>query len=145
MADALISKLSESEEITVRPLSAIRRYDSPDQDSVAAGRNLNVEAILDGSLQTSGDRIRVNARLVRVSDGKQLWASQFDEKFTDIFDVQDSISERVATALKIRLTNKGNKRYTDNLQAYELYMKGDQWIALLTSNTKSQRGCFACT
>ena len=124
MADALISKLSEAEEITVRPLSAIRRYDSPDQDSVAAGRNLNVEAILDGSLQTSGDRIRVNARLVRVSDGKQLWASQFDEKFTDIFDVQDSISERVATALKVRLTNKGNRRYTDNVEAYELYMKG---------------------
>ena len=124
MADALISKLSEAEEITVRPLSAIRRYDSPDQDSVAAGRNLNVEVILDGSLQTSGDRIRVNARLVRVSDGKQLWASQFDEKFTDIFDVQDSISERVAAALKIRLTNKGNRRYTDNIEAYELYMKG---------------------
>ena len=124
MADALISKLSEAEEITVRPLSAIRRYDSPDQDSVAAGRNLNVEAILDGSLQTSGDRIRVNARLVRVSDGKQLWASQFDEKFTDIFDVQDSISERVATALKVRLINKGNRRYTDNIEAYELYMKG---------------------
>ena len=124
MADALISKLSEAEEITVRPLSAIRRYDSPDQDSIAAGRNLNVEAVLDGTLQTSGDTLRVKARLVRVSDGKQLWASQFDKKFTDIFDVQDSISERVATALKIRLTNKGNRRYTGNVEAYELYMKG---------------------
>ena len=124
MADALISKLSEAEEITVRPLSAVRRFDSPDQDSIAAGRQLNVEAVLDGSLQTSGDRIRVTARLVRVSDGKQLWASQLDEKFTDIFRVQDSISERVATALKIRLTNKENRRYTDNVEAYELYMKG---------------------
>jgi DNA-binding winged helix-turn-helix (wHTH) protein/TolB-like protein/Tfp pilus assembly protein PilF len=124
MADALISKLSEAEEITVRPLSAVRRYDSLDQDSIAAGRDLNVEAILDGTLQTSGDTIRVNARLVRVSDGKQLWASQFDKKFTDIFGVQDSISERVATALRIRLTNKGNRRYTENVEAYELYMKG---------------------
>jgi len=124
MADALISKLSEAEEITVRPLSAVRRYDSPDQDSVTAGRQLNVEAVLDGSLQTSGDRIRVIARLVRVSDGKQLWTSQLDEKFTDIFRVQDSISERVATALKIRLTNKDNRRYTENVEAYELYMKG---------------------
>ena len=124
MADALISKLSEAEEITVRPLSAVRRYDSPDQDSITAGRQLNVEAVLDGSLQTSGDRIRVIARLVRVSDGKQLWASQLEEKFTDIFRVQDSISERVATALKIRLTNKENSRHTDNVEAYELYMKG---------------------
>jgi DNA-binding winged helix-turn-helix (wHTH) protein/TolB-like protein len=124
MADALISKLSDSEEITVRPLSAIRRYDSPEQDSIAAGRELNVEAILDGSLQTSGDRIRVSARLLRVSDGKQLWASQFDEKFTDIFAVQDSISERVATALRIRLTNTEKKHDTDNVEAYQLYMKG---------------------
>lgn len=124
MADALISKLSEAEEITVRPLGAVRRYGSPDQDAIVAGRQLNVDAVLDGSLQTSGDRIRVMARLVRVSDGKQLWALQLDEKYTDIFRVQDSISERVATALKIRLTDKGNKRYTENFEAYELYMKG---------------------
>jgi len=124
MADALISKLSEADEITVRPLSAVRRYDSPDQDSITAGRQLNVDAVLDGSLHTSGDRIRVIARLVRVSDGKQLWTAQLDEKFTDIFRVQDSISERVATALKIRLTNKENRRYTENVEAYELYMKG---------------------
>jgi len=124
MADALISKLSEADEITVRPLSAVRRYDSPDQDSIAAGRQLNVEAVLDGSLQTSGDRVRVTARLVRVSDGKQLWASQLDEKYTDIFRVQDSISERVANALKIRLTNNDNRRHTDKFEAYELYLKG---------------------
>jgi DNA-binding winged helix-turn-helix (wHTH) protein/TolB-like protein/Tfp pilus assembly protein PilF len=143
MADALIAKLSEAEEITVRPLSAVRRYDSPDQDSVVAGQNLNVEAILDGSLQTSGDRIRVNARLVRVSDGKQLWASQFDEKFTDIFTVQDSISERVATALRIRLTNKGNRRYTDNVQAYEFYMKGRVHALRLTrEETEKAVGYF---
>lgn len=73
MADALILKLSDGEEITVRPLSAIRRYDSPEQDSIAAGRELRVDAVLDGSIQTSGDRIRVSARLFRVSDGKQLW------------------------------------------------------------------------
>ena len=124
MADALISKLSEADEITVRPLSAVRRYDSPDQDSITAGRQLNVDAVLDGSLQISGDRIRVMARLVRVSDGKQLWASPLDEKYTDIFRVQDSISERVANALKIRLTNRESKRHTENFQAYELYMKG---------------------
>ena len=143
MADALISKLSEAEEITVRPLSAVRRYDSPDQDSIAAGRQLNVEAVLDGSLQTSGDRIRVMARLVRVSDGKQLWASQLEEKFTDIFRVQDSISERVATALKIRLTNKENRPYTENFEAYELYMKGRFHALRLTrAETDKAVACF---
>jgi len=132
MADALISKLSDGEEITVRPLSAVRRYDSPEQDSIAAGRELNVEAVLEGSLQTADDRIRVLARLFRVSDGKQLWAGQFDEKFTDIFTVQDSISERVATALKIRLTTKEKRHHTDNIEAYQLYMKGRYHALRLT-------------
>ncbi|HEY9502827.1 MAG TPA: winged helix-turn-helix domain-containing protein [Pyrinomonadaceae bacterium] len=132
MADALISRLSEAEELTVRPLSAVRRYDSPEQDSITAGRQLNVDAVLDGSLQTSGDRIRVTVHLVRVSDGKQLWASQLEEKFTDIFRVQDSVSERVANALKIRLTNKQNRGHTDNVDAYELYMKGQLHALRLT-------------
>ena len=124
MADALISKLNEADEITVRPLNAVRKYESPDQDSIMAGRQLDVEAVLDGSLQKSDDRIRVSARLLRVSDGKQLWSAQLDEKFTDIFRVQDSISDRVANVLKIRLTNKQKRHYTDNVEAYQFYMKG---------------------
>ena len=124
MADTLISKLGGREEITVRPLSAIRRYNSVEQDSLIAGRELSVEAVLDGTIQTSGERIRVSAKLLRVADGKQLWMAQFDEKFTDIFAVQDSISERVAAALKIRFGNAEKKRPTENVEAYELYMKG---------------------
>ena len=123
MADTLISKLS-GEEITVRPLSAIRRYNSVEQDSLIAGRELNVEAVLDGTIQTSGDRIRISAKLLRTGDGKQLWTGQFDEKSADIFAVQDSISERVAAALKIRLGNAEKKRPTENVEAYGLYMKG---------------------
>ena len=124
MADALISKLSGGDEITVRPLSAVRRYDSVEQDSVKAGRELGVEAVLDGSIQISGDRVRVMARLFRISDGRQLWTGQFDDRFTDIFTVQDSISERVAAALKIGLANSEKKHHTENIEAYRLYMKG---------------------
>ena len=130
MADTLISKLSGGDEIVVRPLSAIRRYSAVEQDSLTAGRELGVESILDGTIQTWGDRIRVSAKLLRTSDGKQLWAGQFDEKFTDIFVVQDSISERVAAALKIRLG--GKKHPTENIEAYQLYMKGRYHIAKLT-------------
>src|SRR5215813_10450213 len=124
MADALILKLSDAEEITVRPLSAVRRYDSPEQDSIAAGRDLGAEVVLEGNLQRAADRIRLSARLLRVSDGKQLWAAQFDEKFTDIFTVQDTISERVANALKVRLANKEHRHDTNDVEAYQLYMKG---------------------
>jgi DNA-binding winged helix-turn-helix (wHTH) protein/TolB-like protein/Tfp pilus assembly protein PilF len=124
MADALISKLSGNGEVTVRPLSSVRRYASLEQDSLAAGRELGTETVLDGSIQTSGERIRISAKLFRTSDGRQLWAGQFDERFTDIFAVQDSISEKVATALKITLGGKEKKRATENIEAYQFYMKG---------------------
>ncbi len=124
MADTLISKLSDGEEIIVRPLDSVRRSVSTGQDSLIVGRELDVEAVLDGSIQTSGERIRISARLLRTSDGKQLWAGQFDEKSTDIFAVQDSISERVAAALQTRLGSREKKRQTENVEAYQLYMKG---------------------
>jgi DNA-binding winged helix-turn-helix (wHTH) protein/TolB-like protein/Tfp pilus assembly protein PilF len=132
MADALIAKLS-GEEVIVRPLSAIRRFQSLEQDSLTAGRELGVESILDGTIQTWGDRIRVSAKLLRTSDGKQLWAGQFDEKFTDIFVVQDSISERVAAALRIRLGGKLKRHATENVEAYQLYMTGRHHLDKLTT------------
>jgi DNA-binding winged helix-turn-helix (wHTH) protein/Tfp pilus assembly protein PilF len=139
MADTLITKLGGGEEIAVRPFSAIRRYNSVEQDSLIAGRELNVDAVLDGTIQTSGERIRISAKLLRVGDGMQLWAGQFDEKFTDIFTVQDSISERVATALKIRLGNAEKKRPTENVEAYQLYMKG-RYHALNLTRAETDKG-----
>ena len=124
MADSLISKLAESHEIIVRPFDSVRRYASLEQDTLAAGRELGTDAVLSGTIQTADDRIRVSARLFRTADGKQLWTGQFDEKLTDIFAVQDSISQRVASALKIRFKEEPKKRGTENLQAYEFYMKG---------------------
>jgi DNA-binding winged helix-turn-helix (wHTH) protein/TolB-like protein/tetratricopeptide (TPR) repeat protein len=132
MADTLIAKLSGGDEVIVRPLSAIRRYNAVEQDALTAGRELRVESILDGTIQTSGDRIRISAKLLRTSDGKQLWAAQFDEKFTDIFVVQDLIAEKVATALIIRLSNLEKKHSTDNIEAYQLYMKGRYHLDKLT-------------
>lgn len=123
MADTLISKLS-SREITVRPLSSVRRFAALEQDSLAAGRELGVEAVLDGSIQISNDRVRILAKLLGVDDGKQLWSGQFDEKLDDIFAVQDTISEKVAAALRIRLAGRDKKHSTDNIEAYQLYMKG---------------------
>ena len=125
MSDALITKLGGSEGLAVRPLAAVRRFNSPDQNPIEAGQKLGVEAVLEGNIQIANDRVRISATLFRVSDSKQLWAGQFDEKLTHIFVLQDSISERVANALKIRLGSRGAKRYTENVEAYQLYMKGN--------------------
>lgn len=128
MADALITKLSNIRQMTVTPTSAVRKYTNLSQDPIAAGNELGVESVLDGSLQKLSDRIRVTVRLVKVSDGSSLWAETFDEKFADIFTLQDSISERVAGALAVRLSTpekeRITKRYTDSSEAYQLYQKG---------------------
>ncbi len=123
MTDTLISKLSGGD-VAVRPLAAVRRFGLIDQDPVAAGRALGVEAVMDGSIQIANDRVRVSAKLIRVSDGRQLWADQFNEKAADIFELQDSISERVATALRTTLGTSNKRNYTDSLEAYQLYAKG---------------------
>lgn len=124
MADTLISKLSDGDRITVRPLSAVRRFNSLDQDPVAAGKLLNVEAVLDGGVQIAAGRVRISAKLIRVGDGQQIWSGQFDEDLTHIFAVQDSISERVSGALQIALAGNAKRRSTENVEAYQLYMKG---------------------
>ena len=128
MADTMIVRLSNVGGITVLPLSAVRGYTAPDQDAIQMGRKLGVESVLDGSIQRWQDRLRVRVSLVRVRDGKSLWAAQFDEKVTDIFTVQDAISERVATALELKLgvndSRQLKKRDTENPDAYQAYMRG---------------------
>src|SRR5205085_10865992 len=99
MADTLITKLSRLNQVIVRSTSAVRRYSGNEQDAVAAGRELKVEAVLEGSIQRSGDRIRLSVRLVSVSNARPLWADTFAAEFQDVFKMQDSISEKVAAAL----------------------------------------------
>ncbi|HEX8844439.1 MAG TPA: protein kinase [Pyrinomonadaceae bacterium] len=128
MTDALITKLSNVRQIVVRPTSAVLKYAELAQDSLAAGREQGVDSVLEGKIQKVGDRVRVTVQLLRVDSGTPLWADTFDGKFTDIFAVQDSISERVAAALQLELTGEERgglaKRYTENPEAYQLFLKG---------------------
>ena len=128
MADALITRLSNLQQLVVRPSSSVLRYAAADQDPLEAGRQQKVDAVLDGTIQRTAERVRVTVQLLKVQDGKQLWADKFDEEFTDIFALQDVISERVTTALAVQLTGSEQKRltkrYTENAEAYQLYLKG---------------------
>jgi serine/threonine-protein kinase len=123
MADSLIMELSRSTHLIVRPLNATRGFVALDQDPLAAGRQLEVDAVIDGTMQVVDGRVRASARLLRVADGHQLWAGKFEERFAHIFDVQDAIAQRVAAALQIQLEPRADHR-TENVQAYELYMRG---------------------
>jgi serine/threonine-protein kinase len=128
MADTLITRLSHLRAMTVRPTSAVRKYMGLEQDSIAAGREQRVDLVVEGSIQRSGDMIRVTIRLMNVKDGSTLWAYKCDQLCTDIFQLQDSISEDLAQALMLKLTDEEEqmltKRYTKNKEAYELYLRG---------------------
>ncbi len=129
LADALITQLDGMRQVSIRPISAVQKYAGREpQDPLAAGRELGVEAVLEGSVQADGDKLRVTMRLLRVGDGVALWSGKFDEKFTNIFALQDSISEEVAQASVLNLSREERqlltKRYTDNVEAYRLYLKG---------------------
>jgi serine/threonine-protein kinase len=128
IADALITTLGNSSGIPVRPISAVGAYGDPAQDPVSAGRQLGVAAVLDGSIQRSGDQVRVSARLIRSSDGATLWAGRYTETMMDIFRLQDAIAEHIAAALEWKLSSgqlaRLTKRYTKSVDAYEAYLHG---------------------
>jgi len=128
-ADMLIARLSHVKQISVRSARAVQSYNGSGQrDLVAIARELNVDAVLDGEIQKSNERIRVTVQLVSARDGDSLWAERFDEEFKDIFDAQDAITMRVARDLAPVLTKEETqqlaKRYTENAAAYEAYLKG---------------------
>ncbi len=128
MADALITRLAATGRVAVRPTGAIRRFASADLDPVEAGRQLGVDAVLDGRLQRSGTRLRLTLQLVPTSGGSPLWGERFDEEMTNLFDVEDRVAERVATALVAELSAEERQRLgrrgTTSLEAYQAYCRG---------------------
>ena len=95
LADALIGRLSNAREIIVRPTSAVvNNTGKTGQDAAQAGRDLDVDLVLEGSIRRSNDRIRISVQLVSVADEAALWADRFDAKFTEVFEVEDLISSR---------------------------------------------------
>lgn len=127
MSNAVTAKLANLGKVLVRPSSALTKY-SADSDPRAAGREQGVDAVLGGQIQHAGDRIRLTVHLIRIADGVQIWNSSIDKKYTDIFAVQDSISEEVAQSIRLDLTPEEkmglSKRSTRSREAYEAYVKG---------------------
>ena len=127
MADTLITRLTTLRQLQVRPTSAVRKF-TAEQDPLAAGRELKVDAVMDASMQRIGDRIRVNWQLVRVSDGTAIGAGIIDQQADDYFALQDAVSEQLAQALVLQMSGDERKRFvkrhTANTEAYHLYMLG---------------------
>ncbi len=128
MSEALITRLASLKQLHVSSGLSLRANDDPFE----AARRLGVEAVLTGTLQRSGDRLRVTARLSRVSNREQIWAAQYDEVFTGIFGIQDAISEKVAANLVTGITPGDRALLThheiSNSGAYDTYLRArQQW------------------
>ncbi|HET9532298.1 MAG TPA: protein kinase [Blastocatellia bacterium] len=125
LADALIMRLGRLRQITVRSTRAVLDYEGKAVDPLAAGREQQVDVVFDGSFQRAGQRLQVRARLLRASDGQQLWAGIFDERGSDPFALQDALAEQAAEALLPQLTGAERqlvvRHDTENLEANRLY------------------------
>ena len=103
-------------------------FKGKNQDLRLIGEKLNVNHILIGSIQKSGNTIRITTQLIKVSDGYQLWSEKYDRQLEEIFNIQDEISLAILNAIKMKLFGAAKeavlKKYTDNPEAYQLYLQG---------------------
>jgi DNA-binding winged helix-turn-helix (wHTH) protein/TolB-like protein/tetratricopeptide (TPR) repeat protein len=132
MADAIITKLSGIRHFVVRPTSAVTKYAESPRSSLDAGREQRVDAVLEGSIQRADGKVRVSARLLDVADGAAIWAFQDEVPAGGgLFPLQDAISEKIADALTVRLTDVERrsirKHYTEDPVAFENYVEGRYW------------------
>ncbi len=136
MADVLITRLGSLAQIVVRPTGAVAKHGAAGTDPLQAGRDLGVDAVLEGRIQKAGDRVRATVQLHGVADGATLWAESFDAAASHIFDVQDAIAERVGRALTLRLTaaqqERLTRRETQSLDAHLAYLRGRHFWNKLT-------------
>src|SRR5262249_24772847 len=104
LSDVLITRLSSIKDLKVRPTSAVMKFNDKEQDAVAAGQQLGVDAVLEGSIYRAGERLRITARLLRVSNQQPVWTGQFDEKNDDFLTMQNAIAQQVGSLLALNLS-----------------------------------------
>jgi len=124
LTDELIRVLSLSDGLRITASSVVFRFKGQRWDARQVGRELGVEAILEGSVWRSGERIRITVNLVGVKDGFNLWAQRFDTTLGDLFGIQDEVCTAVAEALHVRLGAPTEEHRPTNVDAYVQYLKG---------------------
>lgn len=123
LTDALITKIGSLRSVAVRPTSAVVKF--ADSDALESGKKLNVDVVLEGTIQQADGRIRINARLLKVQSGEQIWTEIFDQPASEIFALQDALSNKIAKTLAFELNKPEFTRHpTKNADAYEKYLRG---------------------
>jgi len=128
LAETLINALSKIRDLHVPARASSFLFKDRERNYKEIGEKLNVEAILEGSIQKSEDRLRITTRLINTSNESLIWSEQYDREFSDIFEIQDEISLAIVNKLKVNLLEEEKadlaKRYTDSVEAYKFYLRG---------------------
>jgi serine/threonine protein kinase/Flp pilus assembly protein TadD len=134
LAEDIIDALTQVPGLRVMARTSSFAFRGKEADVREIGARLNVEHILEGSVRRAGNRIRVTAQLVKASDGYHLWSQRFDREMTDVFAIQDEISQAIVEKLRLRLATDRPliKRYTENLAAYDLCLKARYQLLKMT-------------
>jgi len=130
LAEEIINALTKVPELRVIARASAFAFRGKEQDLRTIGQRLRVGTILEGSVRSAGNRIRVTAQLIKVADESHLWSERYERDMTDIFAIQDDISQAIANALKVKLANP--RRSTTNVDAFQSYLKGLYWYQRYT-------------
>lgn len=132
LAEEITAVLARVPELNVASRTSAFAYRDAREDVRTIGRALGVGAVLEGSLQRSGDRLRVTTQLISVTDGYHLWSAQFDRDASDWFEIEDEIAANVALALRVILADPGRRARAripnSDFRAYEFYLRGRQYL-----------------
>jgi serine/threonine-protein kinase len=136
ITESIINSLSQLPTLKVMARTTVFHYKGKETDAQKVGKELGVEAVLTGKLLQRGDTLVIQADLVKVSDGSQLWGEQYNRKVADILQVQDEIAKEITGKLRLRLTGEDQQRLakhpTQNPEAYRLYLQGRYYANRLT-------------
>jgi serine/threonine-protein kinase len=131
LAEEIINALTRIEGIRVTARTSAFAFRGIDQDVRTIGEKLNVGTILEGSVRRSGKRVRVNAQLVDTTNGFHIWSDRYDRELDDVFAIQDEIAAAIVEKLRVRLVGEADRalvrRHTDNIEAYDFYLKGQYY------------------
>jgi TolB-like protein/Flp pilus assembly protein TadD len=122
LTDEIIRNLSILDGLAVRSRTSSFAFKGKARDVREAGRQLEADYILEGSVMRAGQQLRINAQLVRVRDDFPLWSGRFDRELTDVFTIQDEISRGIVNGLRLKL-GRGRRRYETSTEAYDLYLR----------------------
>jgi serine/threonine protein kinase/Tfp pilus assembly protein PilF len=126
--DEILTRLSKIADLKVISRTSTQHYKSAPENLAEIGRQLGVAHVLEGSVQRSGDGVRVNVQLIKATNDSHLWADTFDRKLTDIFSVESEVAKAIAEQLRAKLTGQEEQviaaKPTDNPEAYDAYLRG---------------------